>query len=400
METYLMKLYYTSRGELAFLTDALAPTLPDKEGLDIVLEKLRAGKEDPDFARVSVLGGADIKSLVKKCDPAYFLYLRDLSVAMLADYKRRAEGLSDSGYINEQRVCIRFPEDASALQLLAAGLCARASGVSDIVFSMERGFFSHEHAAACRLAGVETVWLCDSADCAIRAAFGSRLSKSCDALIGRDDWTFEHALSLLSRVLHTEALPTAMADGAIFLLSDGANVPTVAADIRRLSCRYPNRTYIAITDDERSAVELKDSCDSLEGSIIVTSSFSESCAVAGKLPPLRTFLYGTADAAAVGADVMCANEASPLQLASALPSVFYPYTPLLFSRRRPEATFSFAPSVTAFASSLAPHVSRGCLSDEDMACIAVRLEALSTLSDSAEAGERDVDYDSINIDEM
>ncbi len=392
-----MKLYYTSRGELAFLTDALAPALPDKEGLDIVLERVRAGKEDPDFVKVSVLSGADIKSLVKKCDPAYFLYLRDLSVSMLADYKRRAEGLSHSGYINEERVCIRFAEDASAIQLLAAGICARASGVSDIVFSMARGSFSQEHAAACRLAGVETVWLCDSVECAVRAAFGSRLSKSCDALVGRDDSPFEYALSLLSGVLHTESLPSATADGAIFLLSDGTSLSVAAADMKRLSCRYPNRTYIAITDNEKVASELKDRCDGLEGAVVVTSSFAESCAVLGKLPALRTFVYGNAEAREVRADAVCANEASPLQLASALPSVFYPYTPLLFSRRRPEAALPFAQSVTAFASSLAPHVSRGCLSDEDMTCIAARLEELSR-GTAPEPTDKEIGGEEENVD--
>ena len=393
-----MKLYYTSRGELAFLTGALTPSLPDKEGVDIVLERLRAGKEDADFVKVSVLSGADIKSMVKKCDPAYFLYLRDLSVPMLADYKRRAEGLSHSGYVNEERVCIRFPEDASPIQLLAAGICARASGVSDIIFSMARGFFSQEHAAACRLAGVETVWLCDSVDCAVRAAFGSRLSRPCDTLIGRDDWAFEYALSLLSHLIHTEALPSQMADGAAFLLSSGADVSTSAADIIRLSCRYPNRTYVAIAEDEKTALELKEKCDGVEGAIVVTSSFQESCAVIGKLPCLRVFVYGDAEAGAVRADAMNATAASPLQLASALPSVFYPYTPVLFSRLRPEATLPFAPSVTAFASSLASHVSRGCLSDEDMACIAARLESVA--SRTVPEKESDAEEDTADVDKV
>ena len=71
-----MKLLYSSHGEASEIYKLCAAKIPEAQELLNVEKTLRAASVDPRGSQVSILDRREIKALVQRSDPRYFLFLR------------------------------------------------------------------------------------------------------------------------------------------------------------------------------------------------------------------------------------------------------------------------------------------------------------------------------------
>ena len=169
-----MKLLYSSHGEASEIYKLCAAKIPEAQELLNVEKTLRAASVDPRGSQVSILDRREIKALVQRSDPRYFLFLRELSVHLKRAYEPTVNSLLSAGYTPVKSLLVRLCDGASPVEILALGVLAGICGVGNLTLSLNRATLMPDTASACRLCGIERVLLCDEISAVGIAAYGTK----------------------------------------------------------------------------------------------------------------------------------------------------------------------------------------------------------------------------------
>jgi len=394
-----MKILYSSSGDTSLLFNRLRRSAPSFELVNecaSFISKVGLAKKarEPYSQKIIKLDATDIKNEVRRCEPSHFLLLRDLIPGIKRDCERL---LPDSAELKAaKKVCVRFPSDASATELLAAGVFAKMCGVSHLVLSMPQSSFTPEHALAARLTDTECLLLCDGPECVAEVAFGGDGDDKYDLLTGHDDERFSVAAGIVSSFLNVRVYRPTNAFG--YILTEPYDSELLACDLEREWAEHPTRQFLLISSNEEKALasvgwlyrnkgdsvtaegeniigntEGSTDADSITASasdritILITSSDAESLAAARKLDAVKFYTYGIN-----AGRYPDGSKEPPLMREVLSPSSVFPLRVYdLFE----DATSSHAQSVTEFAGTVAKHV-QNALSPRDIGTVGVRLEKM------------------------
>ena len=118
-----MKLLYSSHGEAAEIYKLCAPKIPSPERLSELCSLLGSISSASLLPSVTVLDRREIKELVQRSDPQFFLYLRELSIHLKRAYSPLVQSLISAGYEPVSRVLIRLGGSPEPIEILSAGVC-------------------------------------------------------------------------------------------------------------------------------------------------------------------------------------------------------------------------------------------------------------------------------------
>lgn len=358
-----MNLIYSSHGDSSLIYSLCTKSLPDTNIVKEAHCALLAAIEDPERCEADLLDRRDIRDLASRCDPQYFLFLRELSVFLRNSYSEACAPLRDAGYIPVKRALIRFPENTSPIEMLAAGICSAVCGVKETVFSLDRAAITPAAASAFRLCGVETVLSGDEISAVCCAVSSSPSFPQCDVLIGKGSEKLRAAASLVGELLESYVYP--IKNSQIFVAFSQTNT---AAFIQDIGCTESDILPVVITASEELATEILNKHASLNGYILVTSSDEESAAVTEKCASADARLYGSAPQNICGypADLI-----SPLMTKTTAPAVAYPYSPAHLMRKIPDPSAKV--SAITFASAIARFVGKDVLPECEVGAIGERM---------------------------
>lgn len=357
-----MILLYSSHGEAAEVYKLCKKKIPDESELMHVGKVISEAGSETHGLNASVLDRREIKALVQRSDPRFFLLLRELSVHLKRAYEPSVKGLSELGYYPAQNVLVRLCEGADPIEILAVGVLAALCGVKDLCVSLDRATITPEIAAACRLCGIESVILCDEISSAGIAAYGSRTVGAFSRFVCVGSALLGAACGMTGGVV--ESIYYQRQSTAIFAQFVGEYGEALTADVACLDKRI---TPVIITSSEELAHRAEELFKERDGIVLFTSSDEETCAILEKCrnTPKRT--YGNAPVPVCGVQ---ASKASPLMLSVTSPESVYPYKPTDFLLRKDREADC---RVTAFAGSIAAFVEKSLIPDEEIDAIGVRL---------------------------
>lgn len=357
-----MKLLYSSHGEASELYSLCLPQLPDARQLSDAEQALRTASEDPHGIPVSILDRREIKALVQRSDPRYFLFLRELSVHLKKAYEPTVNSLLSLGYTPAKRLLVRLCDGASPVELLAVGVLCGLCGVGEVTLSLNRATLMPDSASACRLCGIERVILCDEISAVGAAAFGGRDVPPFDRMLCVGSSLLAAAAGAVSDVCKSVCYPERRM--TIFAHFGGASHDRLSADI---ACTEKTCLPVIVTSSEAAALDIDGRYKEADGIVLLTSSDEETRRILEKCKNQQKRLYGSIP---VGTEGIPADNASPLMLAVTAPTAVFPYKAtdvLLPPSGEPSA------DVTAFASSIATFVERSVIPDEEIEAIGIRL---------------------------
>jgi hypothetical protein len=356
-----MILLYSSHGDAAEVYKACSKsTASVSETLEIA-KAINDAFDDPQSLTASILDRRELKSLVQRSDPRFFLYLRELSVHIKKAYGPLAEELIGLGYRPTQNVLVRFCDGASPIEILSVGILAMLCGVKDLTVSLDRATMTPEIASACRLCDIERAILCDEVSCAGIAACGTRTLPPFSRLVGVGSEILGAACGMTGSAIEGIFYPEQKA--VIFAQLGDSDGEALTSDV---ACCEKKSLPIVITSDEETARAVNQKYKEKEGLILYTSSDEETRAVLEKCKIRAKRLYGCVTDDVFG---IRAGKASPLMLSVCSPDAVYPYKPTDFMTSPSSETVR---NVTSFAGSIATFVEKSIISDAEIDAIGIR----------------------------
>ena len=356
-----MKLLYSSHGEASEIYKLCAARIPDIQELSEIEKTLRSASTDPHGLPASILDRREIKSLVQRSDPRYFLFLRELSVHIKKAYDPIVSSLTSIGYTPVKSVLVRLCDGTSPIELLAIGVLSGLCGVKNVTVSLDRATITPEIASACRLCGIERVILCDEISAAGIAAYGARDIMPFSRMIGVGSELLGAASGIASA--SCESIFYLERRAAIFALFGEEKSDGLIADV---ACVDSKTLPIVITSYEQLALTVNDKYRERDGIVLLTSSNEETQKILEKCKNIHKKLYGSVPEGVIGVN---ANEASPLMLSATAPDAIYPYkaTDLLVP-----PTEEGRVTLISFAGTIAKFVGKDILSEAESEAIGER----------------------------
>lgn len=356
-----MILLYSSHGDAAKVYKLCEKKMPEPSALADVGKAISEACSDPRSLSASVLDRREIKALVRRSDPRYFLFLRELSVHIRKAYDPLVSGLIGLGYTPSKNILVRLCDGTTPTEILAVGVLSALCGVKDLTLSLDRATMTPEIAAACRLCGIENIILCDEVSAAGIAAYGTYGISPFSRFVCVGSEILSAACGLTCGAIENIFYPEQRT--RILALFGKEFCDTLLADIACLdNCIFP----VIVTSCEEEVRSLEDSFKEKDGIILVTSGDEETCAVLGKCKNAQKRLYGASPTDVHG---IRADKASPLMLSASAPDSVYPYKPTDFMVP-PDRNGVIG--VTEFASSIATFVEKSVVPDEEIEAIGVR----------------------------
>ncbi len=357
-----MKLLYSSHGEASEIYKLCAAKIPEAQELLNVEKTLRAASVDPRGSQVSILDRREIKALVQRSDPRYFLFLRELSVHLKRAYEPTVNRLLSAGYTPVNSLLVRLCDGASPVEILALGVLAGICGVCNLTLSLNRATLMPDTASACRLCGIERVLLCDEISAVGIAAYGTKDILPFDRMICVGSPLLCAAAGIVSEECESVCYPERKM--TIFAHFGEGALDRIIADI---ACLEKGGYPVAVTSNEALALDIDSKYKEVDGIVLLTSSDEETQKILKKCKKQPKMLYGNIPD---GVDGTNANNASPLMLAVTAPWSSYPYraTDLLIP-----PTPDPCSDVTTFASSIASFVEKSVIPDSEIDAIGIRL---------------------------
>lgn len=356
-----MKLLYSSHGEASEIYKLCDRRIPDAQELSTIEKTLRSASTDPQGLPASILDRREIKSLVQRSDPRYFLFLRELSLHIKKAYEPLVSKLISLGYTPIKGLLVRLRDGTSPTELLALGVLSALCGVKDLTISLDRATITPETASACRLCGIERVILCDETSAVGIAAYGTKEILPFSRMICVGSEALGAAAGIVSGVCESIYYPERKT--AIFALFGDEKDDRLTADI---ACVDSKELPVVITSCESFALAIDDKYREKNGIVALTSSDEETRMILQKCRNLPKRLYGSIPESTDG---VIASNASPLMLAATSPDAIYPYRATDFLAP-PKAEQSS--NITAFASSIATFVGKSVIPDSEIDAIGER----------------------------